>query len=230
MGHGTSSGGAAVTYYYVGMKDLKTDPHFSIRQKVDGQYVEEKARFISGYVQEMKVEDVEIPINGKKKKVKQIVIRLYDASSKSVYLMNSMFSQVSRELINRLASAETLKRETKFTLWKDDQGYAKMSVRQQNPATDEWEVLKSKYGYKDHLVKYIKEVVVNGETVKDYSKLDAQLTKVIEEVIMKLERLANTKDSDNSSGITAPSNLTPLKEALEKPAPSEEEEDTDLPF
>jgi hypothetical protein len=228
MGHGTSSSGAAVTYYYVGMKDLKLDPHFSIRRKVDGEYVEEKARFISGYVQDMKVEDVEIPINGKKKKVKQIKTRIYDSTSKSVYLLDCMFSQVSRELINRLASAETLKRETKFTLWKDDQGYAKMSVRQQNPATDEWEVLKSKYGYKDHLVKYIKEVTVNGETVKDYSKLDAQLTKVIEEGIMKLERLQTAVES--SSGISAPANLTPLKEALEKPAPSQEEEETDLPF
>lgn len=225
MGHGTSSGSVATNYYYVAIRDLKTDPKFSIRRKVGSEYVEENARFISGYIQDAKVEDNEITIQGKKRKVKEINIRLYDPASRSAYILKSLFSQVSRELINRLASADTLKHEIKLTLWKDDQGYAKMSVRKQNPL-GEWDILKNKYSYKDDLAKYIKEVTVNGDTVKDYSSLDAALTKVLDK-INTLEKLESRQEPKNELGIEAPT-----EEPKSKPDPTAyvSDENDDLPF
>lgn len=173
-------------------KGEKADPHFLIRKKVDGEWVQAGSvdRF-SGNLS--KIESKEIPLK-KGGKMELITVTVEDPETEEKYVADFGFKVATRGLFNRLINLETFE-NIEISYWENDKGYDVLSLRQNN------EPVKAKYTKEE--IPQVQEVKLRGETVRDYILVDT----------FYKEELAALNDKIK---------VAPKTENVEKKAPKEE--------
>ena len=129
-----------------------------------------------------------------------------------------------------MLNVEDFKQECRLSVYRNKAGYANITIGFFSHEKDEFVWPGFKHDNKVLNEKYIKDVVVNGDTVRDFSKFDEWIEKAVNEGLAKKEinsvALPPTKEDEKKAATTEMMDelgITPKEEVAT-------EEDDDLPF
>lgn len=226
MGQETSAGGNG-KHFYVKTKNLKPGlddyPMLALQQKnkSTGTYeVVNEVSALTGWI--TSIEKVDKPKTDKYKRIRGVKFTMVDPKIGENYHFELTYSNPVRELLNRMASLESFEDELKIMFYRNKEtGFCGGSLRKKS-LTEETKV-EIKYGYKEFIAPRIKKVVVSGETLSDYEKVDHFFDELIEK---KLKNYKSISINTNPFGGA----VTPQEETDTFQTESENDWDSDLPF
>lgn len=195
MGQETSAGGSG-KHFYVKTKNLKPGlddyPMLALQQKnkTSGIYeVVNEVSALTGWI--TSIEKVDKPKTDKYKRIRGVKFTMVDPKIGENYHFELTYSNPVRELLNRMASLESFEDELKIMFYRNKEtGFCGGSLRKKS-LTEETKV-EIKYGYKEFIAPRIKKVVVNGETISDYEKVDHFFDELIEKKLRTLKVISAT--------------------------------------
>lgn len=205
----------------VGLKKGSKECFFEFKKKEGDKYVivENNASF-DGNVEKISYKEIEV--EGKKKPILEIVLR--DDYSQERYLLNLGMTNIARQLISCLTTADKIE-SLSFWTKMGDNGFP-VFVTKANGNQDK---LQWGLDMKALSEKYVTEHKIAGDIIRDYSELDKYLLgTVLPTVIEKVVGLPK------ASIMTAKDPIEQVTKAdiykVSEESTSEDEEDTDLPF
>ncbi len=178
------------TIFYAKAKNIKPGiddyPVFELQQKKDGNYVVvDNSTALSGYITHIEKVDKQVDMGNKKKRIRGVKFTIKDPEANESYLVDLTYSNPVRELLNRMASLDSFQDKIKITLYRNNETkFAGMSLKKVTIAGEE--KVEQKYPYKEYIKPRITEVTLNGETQRDYSKVDEFFDAMITTVLAKL--------------------------------------------
>ena len=201
----------------VGLKKGSKECFFEFKQKKGDKYeVVDKQQTFEGLLETIKVKEIEH--EGKKKPVLEIILR--DDIAAERYFLNMGMSNISRQLISCLHSAESLNHLSFWTKMGDN-GFP-ILVTKANNSSDK---LQWGLDMKELSAKYVTEHKVGDDIIRVYKELDNYLlTQILPGVISKIVQQPKASIMTVKDSVPAEVVKPNVYEA------SEEESDDDLPF
>lgn len=225
------SGAGNGKHFYVKVKHLKsTDQEFpclNLKFKgEDGNYQEKNTGALSGYLTSIEKVDKIEKVNNIDKRFRGVKFTLQDFDAQENYHFELLYSNPVRELLNRMCSLENFLTPLKISFYKGKEGFPGASVKKIENGIETKVDIKYKY---DQLIKpLVKQVMINGQTQKDYTAVDDKFDSMIEKMFIPMEK--QTGDTPRYS-----TNYTPpetQKNNITNPGGGDSSSswDSDLPF
>lgn len=217
MARGQKKDGYKVFYTKLqGLKKGSKECYFEFKTKVESGYeVADKSNSVDGVVERLEHKTFEY--EGKKKDLIELVLR--DDNEHERYVINFGVNNISRQFLSCLSGASNVTR-LRLNVFMGDKGFPIFLTY----ANGDSKHLNWNHDFSELNKELVPEVKVNGDTVKDYSKINELfLSEVLEEAVSKItpaEKPMPVSSMETSAGSA---------EETTYEDESEEEED-DLPF